>query len=95
MASVIAPCSVFWRAVISEESVDSHDYCVQPIITRDPQATLEQTLMSAKLAENESSEKGIILLWGSEKRIIAHADLLRRLFEGVFSSPLDSEQRGV
>jgi hypothetical protein len=32
-----------------------------------------------------------MLFWGAEKRIIAHADLLRLLFEGVFSSPLDPE----
>jgi len=77
----------FLRAVCSGKSVDPRDYCVQPIITNDPRATLEQTLMSAKLADKDSPGKGIILLWGAEKRIIAHADLLRRLFEGVFSSP--------
>jgi hypothetical protein len=64
-----------------------HGYCVKPLITHDPQATLEQTLMYANLAENKSTEKGIILFWGTEKRIIAHADLLRRVFEGVFLSP--------
>jgi metal transporter CNNM len=77
----------FLRAVFSGQRIDLHDYCVKPIITHDPQATLEQTLMHANLAENKSTEKGIILFWGTEKRIIAHADLLRRVFEGVFSSP--------
>ena len=77
----------FLRAVCVEKSVDPHGYCVKPLITHDPQATLEQTLMYANLAENKSTEKGIILFWGAEKRIIAHADLLRRVFEGVFSSP--------
>ena len=77
----------FLRAVFSGASVDPHDYCVWPIITNDPQATLEQTLMNAKLAEEDSTDKGVILFWGTEKRIIAHADLLRRLFEGVLSSP--------
>jgi metal transporter CNNM len=76
----------FLRALLSEQRVDPTDYCVRPIITNDPKATLEQTLMSANLSENESREKGVILLWGTEKRIIAHADLLRRLFEGVLSS---------
>ena len=77
----------FLRAVYSGQRVDLHDYCVQPIITHDPQDTLEQVLMSANLAENKSPEKGIILFWGSEKRIIAHHDVLRRVFEDVFSSP--------
>jgi len=58
----------FLRALFADEGVDPHDYCVKPIITHDPQATLEQTLMSANLVENESTEKGIILLWGSKKR---------------------------
>lgn len=77
----------FLRGVFSGQRVDLHDYCVKPIITYDPQATLEQTLMHANLAENKSTEKGLILFWGNEKRIIVHADLLRRVFEGVFSSP--------
>jgi hypothetical protein len=79
----------FLRAAFSTASVDPHDYCVEPVITNDPQATLEQTLMNAKLTEKDSPEKGMILFWGTEKRIIAHADLLRRVFEGVFAPPLD------
>ncbi len=75
----------FLRAVLSEQRVDPHGYCVRPIITNDPKATLERTLMSANLPQNKSMEKGVILLWGSEKRIISHGDLLRRLFEGVLS----------
>jgi hypothetical protein len=66
---------------------------VQPIITDDPQATLEQTLMNAELTGKHPSKKGLILFWGKEKRIIAHADILRRLFEGVLSSPPSPEQR--
>jgi hypothetical protein len=81
----------FLRGVFSGQRVDLHDCCVKPIITHDPQATLEQTLMHAKLAENKSTEKGLILFWGTEKRIIVHADLLRRVFEGVFSSPSTPE----
>ncbi len=82
----------FSRALLSEQCVDPYDYCVRPIITNDPKATLEQTLMSANPSESESREKGVILLWGTEKRIIAHADLLRRLFEGVISSPPNPER---
>jgi len=81
----------FLRGVFSGQRVDLHDYCVKPIITHDPQVTLEQTLMHAKLSENKSTEKGLILFWGTEKRIIAHADLLSRVFEGVFSSPSTPE----
>jgi len=75
----------FLREAFSKESADPRDYCIEPIVTTDALATLEQTLITANLAENDSPEKGVILLWGVEKRIIAHGDLLRRLFEGVFA----------
>ena len=77
----------FLRAVCSEQTADPRAYCALPIITNDPHATLEQTLMNAELTDKDPSEKGLILFWGTEKRIIAHADLLRRLFEGVLSAP--------
>jgi len=76
----------FLRAVCSEKDVDPRHYCVQPIITDDPQATLEQTLMDAELRDKNPSNRGLMLFWGKEKRIIAHAEILRRLFEGVLSS---------
>lgn len=82
----------FLRAVYSEENISPQDYCVEPVVTHDPQATLEHALMGAKLAENRSLDKGVILLWGVEKRIVAHADLLHRLFEGVFAPSPGPEQ---
>jgi hypothetical protein len=75
----------FLREAFSTVSADARDYCIEPIVTNDALATLEQTLITANLAENDSPEKGVILLWGVEKRIIAHGDLLQRLFEGVFA----------
>jgi hypothetical protein len=75
-----------------EKRVDPRNYCVQPIITNDPRATLEQTLSNAKLPDEDSPEGGVILRWGKEERIVAHADLLRRLCEGVFSSPPNPER---
>ena len=83
----------FLREVSSEKDADPRHYCVKPIITDDPQATLEQMLMNGELTDKNPSRKGLILFWGREKRIIAHADILRRLFEGVLSSPPSPEQR--
>jgi hypothetical protein len=79
----------FLRTLMSTTGIDPRDYCVVPIVTNDPQATLEQTLMNAKLADWDSPGKGIILFWGTEKRIIDHADLLGHLFDGMFSPPLN------
>ncbi len=82
----------FLRDVYSQEEIFPQDYCIEPVVTHDPQATLEHALMGANLAESRSPDKGVILLWGAEKRIVAHADLLHRLFEGVFAPPPSPEQ---
>ena len=75
----------FLRAVFSQENIDHNDYCVKPIMTNDPNITIEQTLMNANITDTDSGEKGIILFWGDEKRIITNADILRNLFHGLFS----------
>jgi len=83
----------FLRAVFMDESVDPRKYCIKPIVTNDPGATLEDLIMSVESGETQPSGKsgptadGTMLLWGAEKRIVAHTDVLRRLFEGVFRSP--------
>ncbi len=83
----------YLRAVFMDESVDPREYCIKPIVTNDPEATLEKLIMSVGSGEAQPSvkagptEDGTMLLWGSEKRIVAHTDVLRRLFEGVFRSP--------
>jgi hypothetical protein len=77
----------FLRAASTQRDVDPQDYCVRPIISHDPQETLEQALMRIPPVQPESRGRGIVLLWGVEKRIIAHADVLRRLFDGILSPP--------
>ncbi len=79
----------FLRVALSspDASVDPRDYCVEPVITTDPQVTLERVLMNAKLGESRARDRGIILVWAAERRIITHFDVLRRLFEGVFTPP--------
>jgi hypothetical protein len=56
---------------------------VQPIVTRNPDDTLERVLTHGDFYKTQSPDRGIILLWGKEKRIISHFDVLKRLFEGV------------
>ena len=67
----------------SNSDIDPHDYCVEPVVTRNPDDTLERVLTHGNLSENHSPDRGIILLWGEQKRIISHFDVLKRLFEGV------------
>ena len=75
------------------EKIDPNDCCVEPIITTNSKDTLERILTRAKLAETNSPDKGVILLWADEKRIIAHYDLLKHLFEGVFMLPPGTPQQ--
>ena len=79
----------FSRLLLMEanEAIDPSECCVEPIITTNAEDTLEGVLLNAKLADTKSPDKGIILLWADEKRIIAHYDVLKRLFEGVFTPP--------
>lgn len=71
----------------ANDKIDPSECCVEPIITTNAEDTLEGVLLNAKLADTTSPDKGIILLWADEKRVIAHYDLLKRLFEGVFTPP--------
>jgi hypothetical protein len=74
------------RSSLSGAHFDPHDYCIKPIITDNPKDTLEQLLARGDYTDTKPSERGLILYWGSEKRIVAHADVLHRLFEGVLTS---------
>ena len=73
----------FLRALFSLKSPYFYDYCVQPIVTSDPNFTIEQAANSVNTGYKDLAEKGIILFWGDEKRIIAHKDILKRLFDGI------------
>jgi metal transporter CNNM len=75
----------FLRAAFSssESDLDPRDHCVEPVVTTNPNDTLEKVLGNAKVPENDSTERGIILLWDKQRRIITHFDVLKRLFQGV------------
>ena len=67
----------------SNNDIDPSDHCVEPLVTRNPDDTLERVLAHGNLSEDHSPGRGVILLWGKQKRIISHFDVLKRLFEGV------------
>jgi hypothetical protein len=48
----------------SNSDIDPHDYCVEPVVTRHPDDTLERVLTRGNLSENHSPDRGIILLFG-------------------------------
>ena len=77
----------FLRVLLSmtEQGTNPQDYCSKPVITTNPQDTIEHTLHNA-ISSETTPDTAVILVWSSEKRIISHTDLLQRLFEGVFPS---------
>ena len=79
----------FLRSALSapESDIDLVDYCVEPLVTTNPDDTLEGLLTSSKLAESHSPDRGVILLWGGQRRIVTHYDVLKRLFAGVVTPP--------
>jgi hypothetical protein len=79
----------FSRLLLTEanDKIDPSECCVEPIITTNAEDTLEGVLLNAKRADTKSPDTGIILLWANEKRVIAHYDVLKRLFDGVFTLP--------
>ncbi len=79
----------FLRVSLSSPNagINPRDYCVEPIITTNPQDTLESVLMEAKPGDGHTRVRRLILLWARERRIITHVDVLTRLFEGVFPPP--------
>jgi hypothetical protein len=78
----------------ANSDIDPRDYCVEPVVTRNPDDTLEGVLTRGNLSENQSHDRGVILLWGKQKRIISHFDVLKRLFEGVVTPmPLHNRRK--
>jgi hypothetical protein len=77
----------FSRLLLTEanDKIDPSECCAEPIITTNADDTLEGVLLNAKRADTKSPDQGIILLWADKKRVIAHYDVLKGLFEGVFT----------
>ncbi|MFZ1538993.1 MAG: CNNM domain-containing protein [Chromatiaceae bacterium] len=77
----------FSRLLLLEanEAIDPRECCVEPLITTNPGDTLEGVLLNAKFVDTQLPDQGVILLWADEKRVIAHYDVMKRLFDGVFT----------
>jgi metal transporter CNNM len=75
------------NALFHYKTFDPFDYCHYPIIVEDIETPLGKVIWRFKVEPEHSSDdvidKDIIILWGSERRIITGADILGRLLHGI------------
>lgn len=78
----------FLRALLFRpEGFQPLSFCHRPILATDPAAPLGSVLSQLRVQPmgpgDDVVDRDIILLWGSERRIITGADLLGRLLRGI------------
>jgi metal transporter CNNM len=78
-------------AVYQKDSFDPYNFCHRPVVITDESTPLNDAMLKMKL--NASTDKNfdgdiehdILLVWGSEKRIITGADIFGLLLKGMSS----------
>jgi hypothetical protein len=84
------------NALFYYKAFDPFEYCHYPIIVEDINIPLGKVVWRFKVEPEHSADdvidKDIIVLWGSERRIITGADILGRLLHGIVSRlPISSK----
>ena len=85
---VVLDADAFLRdAIYSSAPTEPYVFCHRPLVVENPRTAIGKLIRKLRV-EPESEhddviDKDIILLWGSEKRIITGADLLGRLLRGI------------
>lgn len=76
--------SFLCEALFSKEPVDPMDHCHYPVIVKDRHTTLSEILVHLESAPGDDNiREDVILVWGSEHRIITGSDLLGFLMRGI------------
>jgi hypothetical protein len=78
----------FLRAVLFDKKpFQPSAYCHRPIIVKDPHTPLGNVIWQLKVrpetSEDDVIDHDVILVWGTEKRVITGADILGRLLRGI------------
>ncbi len=81
----------------SSKQLDPCDFCHIPVVITDPSTRLGTVISFFKNKSAAQSDsplvEDVVLLWGSEKRIITGVDILGRLFQGIgLHSALDGQR---
>lgn len=77
----------FLRSALFEDSPFPRLHCHRPIIVKDQNVPLGETIPRLKVRperpDDDVIDEDIILVWGEQKRIITGADILGRLLRGI------------
>ncbi|WP_185235367.1 DUF21 domain-containing protein [Teredinibacter franksiae] len=82
----------FLRTALFSQAADfqPYDYCHRPILVTDPELPLGDVLGLFKKTRDALCDNvidnDILLLWGSQRRIITGADILGRLLKGIHAA---------
>lgn len=87
-ARMVIDADGFINAALFEfESFDPIEHCHRPMIISNMDSTLGDALsglqVDAEHTEDDVIDEDIILVWGSDRRIITGADILGRLLRGI------------
>lgn len=85
---LVLDADAFLRAVLSEEpGFDPYTFCHRPIVSKNSTTPIGKLLRKLEVEqeheEDDVIDRDIVLLWGSQRRIITGADLLGRLLRGI------------
>jgi hypothetical protein len=93
---VLEADSFLRAALFGREDVHIEHYCHRPIVVRDTTTKLGDVLprlrVESRSPEDDVIDEDLILVWGSQRRIITGADILGRLLRGIVR--LDPESTG-
>lgn len=78
----------FLRAALLEPSTTNpYAYCHRPILVKDPSTLLGKVVSRLKVypetPRDDVIDEDLVLVWGTEKRVITGADILGRLLRGI------------
>jgi len=75
------------EAIFNHSGFNPYLHCHRPIIVRNKQTRLGETIPSLKVhperRDDDVIDEDIILFWGDEKRVITGSDILGRLLRGI------------
>jgi hypothetical protein len=75
------------EALLHQDTFSPWKCCHVPIIVEDHKLSLGEVILQLKnrstRSEDEAIDRDVVLVWGTEKRIITGADILGRLLKGV------------
>lgn len=73
-------------ALFEYDTFEPMEHCHRPVIISNLESTLGDTLPGLKVnTEDDIIDKDIVIIWGTDQRIITGTDILGRLLHGIIT----------